>query len=84
MQNFYFTYGLEGQPFKGGWSIVSAPDLNTAIAAFQLFHPNKNGNCLNCADYYTEEQFKSTQMWKCGNLGAELHEVISITRWCAE
>ena len=84
MKNFYFTYGTEGHPFYGGWSIIAAPDINTAIAVFQLFHPNKHGDCLNCSSYYTEEQFRNTGMWKHGNFGARLHEVISLQRWCGD
>lgn len=42
MPKFYFTYGLDDtQPFKGGWTEIIAPDVNTACAVFRIFHPDR-------------------------------------------
>jgi hypothetical protein len=76
MPDFYFTYGTsEKYPFRGGWSKVTAPSINRALDLFTLIHPNRNG-CLNCADYYPEDRFKSTTMFKEGNFGEFEHEHI--------
>lgn len=80
MPKFYFTYGLEGQPFVGGWSIVVAPDNYTARQIFRLIHPDKTPGFLNCADVYDEEQFRKTEMaGPKGNFGRRCHEVIALT-----
>ena len=81
MNNYYFTYGSEGHPFKGGWTRVRCESLDIAIKIFKLYHPNKEGFCcLNCSDYYTEEQFRKTSMYKNGNFGEFTHEIIELYR----
>lgn len=76
----YFTYGTsENQPFIGGWTEVEAPDIKTACALFRAYHPDKTEGILNCADYYTEEQFKDTTMHEEGNYGYRCRERISLT-----
>lgn len=80
MPRFYFTYGSEGQPFVGGWTVVEAPDFQAAQAAFQVFYPCKVPGCLNCCSVYTEESFKKTSMSVHGNIGARCHEIIRIQR----
>lgn len=77
---FYFTYGSEGQPFRGGWTTVYAPDMATAIALFRVFHPDKEEGLLNCCMLYTAEKFLSTSMYRYANLGARLHERIDLHR----
>ncbi|MBQ9348340.1 MAG: hypothetical protein IJT94_13570 [Oscillibacter sp.] len=76
---YYFTYGSEGQPFRGGWTAVYAPDKETACALFRIFHPNKDG-FLNCCTVYSAEEFQNTSIYRYGNLGAHLHERISFQR----
>ena len=78
MKDFFFTFGRDKRyPCQGGWVNVKAPDINTAIAVFKLYYPHpEDDNTLNCADYYTEEQFMETEMYKTGNLGAFCHEII--------
>lgn len=77
----YFTYGTsENQPFIGGWTEVEAPDIKTACALFRAYHPDKTEGILNCADYYTEEQFKDTTMHEEGNYGYRCREKITLTR----
>ena len=58
MQRFYFTYGLEGYPFRGGWTVIRAESLDIAIKAFRLFHPDKKGyhliqKSLSCKVYWS-------------------------------
>lgn len=81
MKTFYFTYGLEGQPFEGGWTVVEAQDIETAVKAFQAFHPDKIDGYLNCCDVYTEEKFKKMSMsGERGNFGRRCVEIIRIER----
>ena len=80
--NYYFTYGTDKQyPFILGWTRVSAPSYEAAVAAFKAFHPNRNGSgCINCADIYTEQQFNATSLPFEGNGGVFEHEYIRMTR----
>ena len=80
MQRFYFTYGTEGQPFYGGWTIVEAENTTAAAMAFKAYHPNKSRGILNCAGFYTEEQFKAMPMSREGNFGKFCHEIITLSR----
>lgn len=84
LKEFYFTYGRSGQPFSGGWTIVLAEDLKQAIEVFRIFHPDKNDGMIDCADFYSEENFKETEMYKLGNFGAFCHERISLLRYVNE
>lgn len=81
MEKFFFTYGLEGQPFVGGWTEIEAPDIHVACALFRAVHPDKSGVLLNCSSVYTDAQFKRTRMsGPGGNLGHRCHEKITVTR----
>ena len=78
MLDFYFTYGSDEHfPFYGGWTKVTAPSINHAIDRFNRLHPNPDG-FLNCANYYTEEEFQKTSMCKNGNFGKFEHEHITM------
>lgn len=79
MPKFIYTYGTEGQPFRGGWSEVIAPDRRMADQLFTLIHPCKHGDLLNCCSIYTEEQFQRTQMYLHGNFGVRCHETIKLS-----
>lgn len=79
MQTFYFTYGTCGQPFRGGWTKITAPNAETACAVFRAIHPKKDSNLLNCCSVYTEEQLKETEMYSNGNFGCFCHETITVT-----
>lgn len=78
MEKFYFTYGTDSRyPFQGGWTLICADNLLAAQQIFKAYHPNRDGcDCLNCADFYTEEQFRETEAFKTGNFGARCHEII--------
>lgn len=80
MARFYFTYGTEGQPFYGGWSVVEAPDRHMACSAFRAYHPDKTEGLLNCSSIYDEDLFQSTSMAVDGNFGARCHEIIRLSR----
>jgi len=63
MQNFYFTFGSDSRfPYgRDDYVLVQADDLRAAIAAFRAVHPDRPGtNLVNCASYYTEEDFDRT------------------------
>lgn len=76
METFYFTYGLDGYPFVGGWTEIVAPDKITAIRIFRSFHPDREDGFMNCAFVYDSETFRKTSMYKTGNFGARCHELI--------
>jgi len=76
MGKFIFTYGTGGQPFRGGWTEVIAPDEAAACAAFKVVHPCKIEGLLNCCCVYPEERFLKTEMATNGNFGAFCHETI--------
>ena len=85
MAKFYFTYGTSRQyDYQGGWTEVEAPDGRTAMAAFRVFHPDKNEGVLNCSSVYPESAFKKTKMYTEGNFGARCHERITLLRECSE
>jgi len=78
LKKYYFTFGADEKfPYRGGWVEVYAKSLKHAKMFFQENYPNrKNYDCLNCADYYTEEAFKDTNMFNQGNLGKGCQDVI--------
>lgn len=80
MEKFYFTYGMEGYPFYGGWTEIEAEDYNTACNIFRAIHPDKIDGLLNCCSVYSEESFKKTVMGiKGSNLGYSCHEKITVS-----
>lgn len=80
-EKFYFTYGTDSAyPFRGGWTLIIAPDAETAVQIFKAFHPNRDGSsCINCADCYRGERFDRLEMAKTGNFGAYCHEIIEVS-----
>lgn len=80
MAKFYFTYGTsKSQPFFGGWTEVEASDRNAAAYAFRSVHPDKNEGIVNCAGIYSEDEFKTTDMYtNNNNLGYACHERITL------
>ena len=79
MSKFYFTYGSDPQfPFCYGYTEIEAPDFPTATKIFRALHPNRpKSNSLNCAFFYTEEQFNTTNIPDMG----PCHERISFSRF---
>lgn len=75
LRKYYFTFGTDNRyPYIGGWVLVYATDIKHAANLFREKYPDRdNYGCLNCADYYSEKEFK---MKETGNLGAYCHDVI--------
>lgn len=62
LQSFYFTFGAAKQyPYTlGQYLIVKAQDIREAARKYKRKYPNPYDNkVLNCADYYTQEQWDS-------------------------
>lgn len=56
----YFTYGSwEKFPHKNTYMIVEAESFGAAIAEYRRKYPDVNENCLNCSDYYREDEWKN-------------------------
>lgn len=77
LNRYFFTFGSDpGFPYQRGWVEVLAPDLPAAVAGFQRKFPDRHPGTVNCAFWYTEEQF--LKKW-AGVLGAypeeKCHEV---------
>ncbi len=73
----FYTFGTdERYPFRGGWVEVEADNMKQAHALYRASYPDREPGILNCADYYTEEQFMSIGMMETGNRGAYCHRVI--------
>ena len=64
MNNYYITFGSEGQPFKGGWIIIEAETIEQACKIFRAMY-----------QYKETEMYKSND-----NLGAGCHCKISIKK----
>ena len=85
MPKFYFTYGSDERfPFQRGWTEIEAPGYALACAAFREYHPDRDPEepCLNCADVYTEEEFRDTMEYVRADWRDHCHERISMTLMC--
>ena len=83
MNNYYITFGSEGQPFKGGWIIIEAENEAQAQKLFRaIYQPFDSYDALlKYCSMYDERSFKNTIMYKSNdNLGAGCHCKISIKR----
>ena len=83
MNNYYITFGSEGQPFKGGGIIIEAETIEQACKIFRAMYQYEetNDTLLKFCSIYTEETFKQTEMYKGNdNLGAGCHCKISIKK----
>lgn len=76
---YFYTYGSDEKfPYQFGWTEIEAPDWSTAHRAFRTFHPSRdNARVLNCADFYTEDEFKYA-FPDANNLGKGCHERITV------
>ena len=80
-QKFYFTYGTDNKmPFIGGWTEVTAPNRDMAIAIFRAAHPDRTPNIVNCSFIYSEDDFVKTSMYKRGNYGKRCVETLALQR----
>lgn len=74
----FYTFGSDNRfPFCGGWVEVEAPSMKEAHAIFREHYPDRTPGTLNCSDYYTETQFKESDMLSTGNRGAFCHRKLS-------
>mgnify|MGYP000894744336 FL=1 len=83
LKTYFFTFGSSEQfPFQCGWVEVLAPNMVAAQQIFRIYYPDivdypdRTEGVLNCANYYTEDEFKKTKMYKEGNMGYCCHIVI--------
>lgn len=84
MKKFYFTFGVgstrdTGMMYSGGHVLVYAETMRESQEKFKkrFPHPKENTNpyILNCAFFYTEEEFKPKTGTFYGNM-YECREVI--------
>lgn len=76
MEKFYITFGSEGHPFRGGWTVVYASDEEKARAlAIERYGLDRQGFTRFCM-CYSEERFAATKMGEMGSFGAFCHETI--------
>ena len=74
----FYTFGTDPRfPFCGGWVEIDADNMKQAHAIFRACYPDRDPGILNCSDYYTEAQFKESDMLSTGNRGAFCHRKIS-------
>lgn len=74
----FYTFGSDEHfPFQGGWVEVTAGSMKQAHALFRACYPDRVPGILNCSDYYTEQQFNTTDMPATGNRGAFCHHKIA-------
>lgn len=75
----FYTFGSDERfPFQGGWVEVEADSMKQAHALYRTAYPDRVPGLLNCADYYTEEQFVNTGMMETGNRGTYCHRKIKV------
>lgn len=78
MVRFICTFGSSGTfPYRGGWVEVIADTLGEAHKKFRARFSDQTPGCLNCSDYYTEDQHLESDMAVHGNRGEFCHEIIS-------
>lgn len=59
MKKTYFSFGSDEKfPYQNTYLIVVSNDLESAFNAFREKYPDIHPDCLNCAFYYTEDQWK--------------------------
>lgn len=62
MEKLYFTFGSDPQyPYgRDAYVMAIGTDVKDCIEAYRKKHPNRAGSdAINCADYYTEKEWKS-------------------------
>lgn len=58
-KKFYFTFGSsEKFPWQNTYMVIISSDYWDAVDAFRKKYPDINENCLNCSDYYSEEEWR--------------------------
>lgn len=77
---FYFTFGSDPKmPYQGGWIVIYAENRVHAQSKFSDYFRESawiRPGTLAYAFDYTAEEFRKTNMWRTGNMGQYLHNVI--------
>lgn len=74
INNYYFTFGNDILfPYQNGYLIVKAYTLDEAIQKFRNKFPDRRKNIVNCAFWYTEDNWNKTIMCRSNET---LHEII--------
>lgn len=82
MHTYYFTYGCDEagtQPYKGGWTEITAPNEKFARQIHGMIHGCDPNEGLRFAFCYSEEDFIKTSMYRNGNFGKRCVERITFT-----
>jgi len=62
MKKYYFTFGSsENFPHRNGWVVIHANSLAEAQQIFINHYPCRRAGVLNCAFYYTEDEWNEMQ-----------------------
>lgn len=74
-QKFYFTFGDSPEfPYKGGWVVIEAPNVDMAREIFALLYPSSKDAILRYSFVYNETTWQNTVMCKNNtNLGKGCH-----------
>lgn len=81
---FYFLYGLSlDYPFQGGWTLIHAPDLDTACRIHQTIYPHpdvnkRNNGWVNCANVMAEKEFLETGLVQTGYCGRRMQSEVKL------
>lgn len=77
LNRYYFTFDVgHNLPFRGGYVLVLARDINSAARIFNEYHPCDTPDEVNCSEYYSAEQFQEKYMQRNGEYKGVCHEVI--------
>ena len=58
---FYFTFGSDARfPYQNTYLIVIADCLEDAICKFRKKYPDRHKNIVNCAFWYSQEQWEGS------------------------
>ena len=60
-EKFYFTFGSDPEfPHQNTYLVVVANSLSEAVEKFRKKYPDRHSGCVNCAFFYTEEEWKGS------------------------
>lgn len=82
---FFYTFGntySKHRPHRGGWAEIDAPSLEQAHQVFRKYFPDRIPGVLHCAGFYTEEEFRHTEMPERGNFGTGCCKKICVCPDC--
>lgn len=74
-RKWYFTFGSDdGFPYQNTYLLVMAETENEAIEIFRSHFPDRHEDCVNCAFWYSEEQWHGSDNEKYYGNPAEIIE----------